>query len=60
MRVFVGWGGIERRKSKRGHRVVKMPNGRVCSFPTGVLKIGLLMHEIKMADKTEEEFRGAL
>lgn len=60
MRVFLIWGGIERRESKRGHRIVKMPNGRVCSFPTGVLKIGLLVHEIKMAGKTEEEFRDAI
>ena len=56
----MAWGGVERQKSKRGHRVVKMPNGRVCSFPTGTLKVGLLMHEIKMAGKTEEEFRDAL
>ena len=60
MRVFLSWGGVERRESKRGHRLVKMPNGRVCSFPTGVLKIGLLMHEIRMAEKTEEEFRDEL
>jgi hypothetical protein len=60
VRVFVGWGGVERARSKRGHRIVKLPNGRVASFPSGVLKIGLLLHEIKMADKTPEEFVDAL
>jgi hypothetical protein len=33
-----------------------MPNGNVVSLPTGVLKVGLLSHEIKAAGKTEQEF----
>ena len=39
-----------------GHRVIKMPNGRRISLPTGVLKEGLLRAEIKAAGLAAEEF----
>ena len=60
VKVFVKWGGVERKQSKRGHRIIKMPNGRIVSLPTGILKVGLLLHEVKMAGKTEEEFLAEL
>jgi hypothetical protein len=49
-------GGILRRRTKRGHAVIKMPNGVVVSLPTGVVKVGLLISEIKKAGLTEEAF----
>ena len=52
-------GGVER-SGKGSHRVIKMPNGRILSIPSGTLKIGLLMHLIKAADLTEEEFEKLL
>jgi hypothetical protein len=33
-----------------------MPNGVVVSLPTGVIKVGLLIAEIKKAGLTEEAF----
>jgi predicted RNA binding protein YcfA (HicA-like mRNA interferase family) len=55
VRAFVNAGGTER-KGKGSHRVVKMPNGKLISLPSGVLKVGLLRHQIKLAGLTEEEF----
>jgi len=46
LRAFLRADGIER-KTKGGHRVIKMPNGHLVSLPTGILKIGLLESEIK-------------
>jgi len=37
-----------------------MPNGRNLAIPSGVLKIGLLKHLIKMADINEEKFLSLL
>ena len=47
--------GGEERKGKGSHRVVKF-RGRVLSFPGGVLKVGLLKNQIKVAGITDEEF----
>lgn len=60
VKVFVRWGGVERRESKRGHRIVKMPNGAIVSIPTGTVKVGLLLSQIRKADRTPEEFLDAL
>jgi hypothetical protein len=57
--VFESWGGVVRRRSKRGHPVLKMPNGKIVSLPTGVIKIGLLSNQIKVAGKTDEDFLAA-
>ncbi len=59
MRAFVTAGG-EERKGKGSHRVVKMSNGKLISLPSGVLKTGLLRHQIKLAGLTEEEFHALL
>lgn len=48
-------GGLER-EGKGSHRVVKMPNGRNLSIPSGVVKVGLLKKAIHNGDCTEEEF----
>jgi len=55
VRAFIKAGGQER-QGKGSHRVIKMPNGRNLSVPSGVIKIGLLKHLVKMAEITEEEF----
>jgi predicted RNA binding protein YcfA (HicA-like mRNA interferase family) len=48
--------GGQLRKSKRGHAVLKMPNGKLVSLPSGILKKGLLERQIKLAGLTIEEF----
>lgn len=53
--AFVRAGGRERR-GKGSHRVVKMPNGKNISLPSGLLKAGLLQRAIRLADLTVEEF----
>ena len=55
VRAFVRAGG-RLRTGKGSHQVVTTPNGRNLSVPSGVLKVGLLKHLIKMADISEEEF----
>ena len=57
VKAFERAGGILRRNTKRGHAVIKMPNGNLVSIPTGIVKIGLLRSEIAKAGLTEEEFR---
>ena len=57
VKAFERAGGILRRRTKRGHAVIKMPNENVVSLPTGTIKIGLLRSEITKAGLTEEEFR---
>lgn len=52
--------GGELKKAKRGHAVLKMPNGRLVSLPSGILKKGLLENQIKLAGLTTEEFIGLL
>jgi predicted RNA binding protein YcfA (HicA-like mRNA interferase family) len=52
-------GGIER-GGKGSHRVVKMPNRKLLSLPSGVLKPGLLRHQIKLAGLTEDDFEALL
>jgi len=47
-------GGVER-KGKGSHRIVNFRNLNLL-FPGGILKIGLLIHHIKAAGITEEEF----
>jgi predicted RNA binding protein YcfA (HicA-like mRNA interferase family) len=59
VKAFVSAGGVER-TGKGSHRVVKMPNGKLISLPAGVLKTGLLRHQIKLAGLSEEEFDGLL
>jgi hypothetical protein len=54
-RTFIKAGGVDK-GSSHGHWVIKMPNGRRISLPSGILKVGLLKHEIKSAGLTEEEF----
>jgi predicted RNA binding protein YcfA (HicA-like mRNA interferase family) len=55
VKVFCKAGGTER-NGKGSHRVVKMPNGRNLSVPSGKVKVGLLKHLIKIADLTDERF----
>jgi hypothetical protein len=55
VRAFERAGGALR-KSKRGHAVLKMPNGRLVSLPSGILKRGLLENQIKIGGLTVEEF----
>jgi hypothetical protein len=55
VRAFVRAGG-EQKRSRRGHAVIKMPNGALVSLPGGILKTGLLLDQIKSADMTPEEF----
>jgi predicted RNA binding protein YcfA (HicA-like mRNA interferase family) len=59
IRAFLRAGGQER-QGKGSHRIVRMPNGRNLAIPSGVLKIGLLKHLIKMADINEEKFLSLL
>jgi predicted RNA binding protein YcfA (HicA-like mRNA interferase family) len=59
LRAFVKAGGVER-GGKGSHRNVKMPNGKLVTLPGGVLKTGLLRHQIKLAGLTEEEFNELL
>jgi hypothetical protein len=56
VKAFCKAGGVERRKTKRGHAIIKMPNGKIVSLPTGVLLIGLLKAQIKVAGMSDEEF----
>ena len=44
------------KKSKRGHAVLKMPNGRLVSLPSGALKKGLLQSQIKLGGLRVETF----
>jgi hypothetical protein len=37
-----------------------MPNGALLTLPAGILKVGLLVSQIKRADLTNEEFRELL
>jgi predicted RNA binding protein YcfA (HicA-like mRNA interferase family) len=48
--------GGELKKTKRGHAVLKMPNGRLVSLPSGILKKGLLENQIKAGGLTVDEF----
>jgi len=48
--------GGDLKKTKRGHAVLKMPNGRLVSLPSGILKKGLLENQIKISGLTIEEF----
>lgn len=57
--AFEHAGGV-RRKSKRGHAVLKMPNGRLVSLPSGTLKRGLLESQIKRAGLTVDTFLGSI
>ena len=55
IRAFIRAGGHER-AGKGSHRNLKMPNGKIVTLPAGVLRVGLLRHQIKLAGLTEEEF----
>lgn len=59
IKAFERAGGVLRR-SKRGHAVLKMPNGRLASLPSGKLKRGLLESQIKRAGLTVDTFLGFL
>jgi predicted RNA binding protein YcfA (HicA-like mRNA interferase family) len=48
--------GGQLKKTKRGHAVLKMPNGRLVSLPSGILKKGLLTQQIKVGGLTVDEF----
>jgi len=54
-RAFIRAGGMDRGQ-RSGHWVIKMPNGKRVSLPTGVLKVGLLRAQIRVAGLTEDEF----
>jgi predicted RNA binding protein YcfA (HicA-like mRNA interferase family) len=57
--AFLRLGGRER-TGKGSHRVVKMPNGANLSVPSGVLKVGLLKHLVRVAEVSEEAFLEAV
>ena len=54
-RAFVRAGGQEK-PGGSGHLVIKMPNGRRLSLPSGILKEGLLRAQIRIAGLTIDEF----
>jgi hypothetical protein len=54
-RAFIKAGG-EDKGSPAGHWIIKMPNGRRLSLPSGILKVGLLKAQIKAAGLSEDEF----
>jgi hypothetical protein len=58
VRAFVRLGGVER-PGKGSHRVVNI-SGNNLSIPHGTLRIGLLLHLVKLAGVSEEEFMEAL
>ncbi len=60
IKAFCRAGGTLRAHTKRGHAIIKMPNGKIVSLPTGVLMVGLLKAQIKAAGLTDEEFDGLL
>jgi hypothetical protein len=53
--AFIRAGGIDRGQ-RSGHWVIKMPNGKRVSLPTGILRTGLLRAQIRVAGLAEEEF----
>jgi predicted RNA binding protein YcfA (HicA-like mRNA interferase family) len=55
IRALIRAGGVER-KSKGGHRTIKMPNGNTIPVPTGTIKVGTLAGIVKQADLTMDEF----
>ena len=55
VRSFQKAGGVLK-KSKRGHAVLKMLNGRLVSLPSGTLKKGLLQSQIKLGGLTVDKF----
>lgn len=59
IKAFERGGGV-RRRSKRGHAVLKMSNGRLVSLPSGKLKRGLLESQIKRGGLTVDTFLGFL
>jgi hypothetical protein len=59
VRSFERAGGVLK-KTKRGHAVLKMPNGRLVSLPSGTLKRGLLERQIRVGGLTVDEFLGYL
>jgi predicted RNA binding protein YcfA (HicA-like mRNA interferase family) len=59
VRAFIRLGGEERR-ARRGHAIVKMPNGKLLAIPSGTLKIGLLKHLIRVSNCSDDDFRDAL
>ncbi len=54
-RAFIKAGGIDK-GSPNGHWNIKMPNGMRVSLPHGILKVGLLKAQIKVAGLSEDEF----
>jgi len=59
MKVFLHFGG-ELRKTRKNYRMISMPNGELIVLPGGVLKVGLLVAQIKRAGLTVEEFEKEL
>ncbi|MPZ49647.1 MAG: addiction module toxin, HicA family [Dehalococcoidia bacterium] len=55
IRALIRAGSAERR-SKGGHRAVKMPNGNTVPIPTGTIKPGTLEAIVKGAGLSMEEF----
>ena len=53
-------GKRERNRALTVNHADTIPNGKIVSLPTGVLKIGLLAHQIKVAGKTDRDFDEAL
>jgi hypothetical protein len=58
--AFERLGGTRRLRSKRGHLVIKMPNGAIVSLPTGILKVGLLQSQVRRAELADDDFLNAL
>ena len=59
IKAFVALGGWER-PGKGSHRVVKMPNGANLSVPSGIVKVGLLKHLIRISELSDEAFLAKL
>ena len=51
---------VSSRPLAKNYRMIRMPNGRLIELPTGTLKIGLLIAQIRRAGLTTEEFEEAL
>ena len=58
-RAFIKLGG-EDRFTRKNYRMIRMPNGNLVVLPSGVLKVGLLISQIRHAGLSEDEFEEAL
>lgn len=58
-KAFIKLGGQDR-GTKKNYRMIRMPNGTLIELPSGTLKIGLLISQIRRAGLTTAEFEEAL